>query len=146
MCVVLRRGVISFKAMKGIHVCGRIIDRSQISRRIYFGFLQASIFAPSVDVKESQDRWAEDKGVWAGGSHSCLTLIKTKTRGGVQSFPSVSGFFGYGIYLELFTLISATMKREDFLSNHRYSRCELYQINSNKKDCEKVVGIEWVPS
>ena len=93
MCVVLRRGVISFKAMKGIHVCGRIIDRSQISRRIYFGFLQASIFAPSVDVKESQDRWAEDKGVRAGGSHSCSTLIKIKIRR-VQSFPSVSGSLG----------------------------------------------------
>ena len=69
---------------------------------------------------------------------------KNKGGGGVQSFPSVSGFFGYGIYLELFTLISATMKMEDFLSNHRYSRCELYQISLNKKDCEKAVGDEWV--
>ena len=75
---------------------GRVIDRSQISRRIYFGFLQASISASGVDIKESQDRWAEDKGVRAGGSHSCLTLIKNKNKEGVIISKCI-GVFGYGI-------------------------------------------------
>ena len=73
-------GSLPLRPREGSKVFGRVIDRSQISGRIYFGFLQASISTSGVDIKESQDRWAEDKGVWVGGSHSCLTLIRTKTK------------------------------------------------------------------
>ena len=86
-------GSLPLRPREGSKVFGRVIDRSQISRRIYFGFLQASISASGVDIKESQDRWAEDKGVRVGGSHSCSTLIKIKIRR-VQSFPSVSWSLG----------------------------------------------------
>ena len=33
------------------------------------------------ELVKPQDRWAEDKEIWAGGSHLCVILIENKNVG-----------------------------------------------------------------
>ena len=37
-----------------------------------------------VGIEESQDRWAEDKGIWADGSRLYVILIENKNIGGLM--------------------------------------------------------------
>ena len=43
------------------------------------------------ELVKPQDRWAEDKEIWAGGSHLYFILIENKNRGRATS---LIGFLG----------------------------------------------------